>query len=61
MIGLFGSLCDVFTTPIQGLISLSGPSAADRELLFERGLGSLIFLGIGIGLPMLAGPADSDD
>lgn len=49
-----GSTCDVLVGPLGGLISFSGEDAETRNELFTRGVGSMLYLAVGLVLPSLA-------
>lgn len=57
--GAVSDLCDVLVGPLGGLFSFSGENAAARNDLFARGIGSMIYLAIGLFLPSVARRRDS--
>lgn len=52
--GAVSDLCDVLVGPLGGLFSFSGENAQARNDLFARGIGSMIYLAIGLFLPSVA-------
>lgn len=57
--GAVSDLCDVLVGPLGGLFSFSGENAEARNDLFARGIGSMIYLAIGLFLPSVARRRDS--
>ncbi len=57
--GAVSDLCDALVGPLGGLFSFSGENADARNDLFARGIGSMIYLAIGLFLPSVARRRDS--
>ncbi|MGB9013612.1 MAG: hypothetical protein WCB95_12280, partial [Aeromicrobium sp.] len=53
-LGLVSSVCDILVGPLDGLFTFSGPTAEARGDLVARGIASMGYLVIGLGLPSLA-------
>ncbi len=60
VVGAVSSICDVLDGPLGGLVDFSGDNAIDKERLLSRGIASMIFLGVGVLLPLAAAGRDDD-
>lgn len=57
--GVVSSTCDVLVGPLDGLFTFSGSTAEARDDLVARGIASMVYLVIGLGLPSLARGRDA--
>lgn len=61
VVGAISSVCDVLDGPLNGLVDFSGENAVDKERLLSRGIASMVFLAIGVLLPLAVSSKDDDD
>ncbi len=47
------TICDALTAPLGGIVDFSGSNAAQKEALVAWGLGSIVYLAIGLGAQSL--------
>lgn len=55
------SICDALTAPLAGLVDFSGSNAEQKEALVAWGLGSIVYLAIGLGAQSLLRSRTEDD
>jgi len=60
IVGAISSLCDVMDGPLTGLFDFSGDNAADKERLLSRGIASMLYLAVGVLLPLVVASRDDD-
>lgn len=53
--------CDALTAPLAGLVDFSGSNAEQKEALVAWGLGSIVYLAIGLGAQSLLRSRTDDD
>lgn len=61
VVGALSSVSDVLDGPLGGLVSFSGENALDKERLLSRGIASMVFLAIGVLLPLAVSSKDDED
>lgn len=57
--GTVSGICDVLVGPLDGLFDFTGRNADSKADLIARGIASMGYLGLGLGLPMLARRGDA--
>ena len=55
------TICDALTAPLGGIVDFSGSNAAQKEALVAWGLGSIVYLAIGLGAQSLLRSRTDDD
>ena len=55
------AICDALTAPIGGLVDFTGSNAAQKEALVAWGLGSIVYLAIGLGAQSVLRSRTDDD
>lgn len=60
IVGAISSVCDVLDGPLTGLFDFSGDNAADKERLLSRGIASMLYLAVGVLLPLAVASRDDD-
>lgn len=55
------TICDGLTAPLGGLVDFSGSNAAQKEALVAWGLGSIVYLAIGLGAQSVLRSRTDDD
>lgn len=55
------TLCDALTAPLAGLVDFTGTNAEQKEALVAWGLGSIVYLAIGLGAQSLLRSRTDDD
>lgn len=55
------TICDALTAPLGGLVDFTGSNAVQKEALVAWGLGSIVYLAIGLGAQSLLRSRTDDD
>ncbi len=58
---IVSAICDALTAPLAGFVDFSGSNAAQKEALVAWGLGSIVYLAIGLGAQSLLRSRADDD